>query len=67
MSTRIVQKKEKQKMTSFENFVTEGNEWADEMAKYGALLDGGDMAQRVSTFQQRREEVYPAPQYAAKL
>ena len=54
-------------MTSFDDFVTEGNEWADEMAKCGAMLDGGEMAQRESTVQQRIEEVYPAPQYAANF
>ena len=32
-------KKEKEKMTQFERFVTEGNEKADELAKAGAMLD----------------------------
>ena len=34
-------KKEKKDMSHFEKFVTEGNEKADELAKEGALLDGG--------------------------
>ena len=54
-------KKEKQEMTLFEGFVTEGNERADELAKDGAMLDGGEMAQkRASTVQQRREEASAA-------
>ena len=32
-------KKEEEKMTQFERFVTEGNEKADELAKAGAMLD----------------------------
>ena len=49
-------KKEMQSVSLFENFITEGNEKADELAKEGAMLDGGDMAQvRVSTVQQERE------------
>ena len=32
-------KKEKEKMTKIERFVTEGNEKADELAKAGAMLD----------------------------
>ena len=34
-------KTEKEKMTQFERFVTEGNEKADELAKAGAMLDEG--------------------------
>ena len=34
-------KKEKEKMTHFERFVTEGNEKADELAKAGAMMDEG--------------------------
>ena len=49
-------KKEMQSVSLFENFITEGNEKADELAKEGAMLDGGDMAQvRVSTVQQERK------------
>ena len=59
-------KKEKHEMSLFGRFATEGNESADELAKDGALLDGGEMAQiRASTIQQKREEVYAALQYAA--
>ena len=36
-------KKEKEKMTQFEMFVTEGNEKADDLAKAGAMLDEGFM------------------------
>ena len=43
-------------MTLFENFVTEDNEKADELAKDGAMLDGGEMAQiRASTVQRRKK------------
>ena len=38
-------KKEKEKMTQFERFVTEGNEKADELAKAGAIMDEGFMAE----------------------
>ena len=38
-------KKEKEKMTQYERFVTEGNEKADELAKAGAFLDEGFMAE----------------------
>ena len=57
-------KKEKEKCRQFEKFVTEGNEKADELAKEGALLDGGFLA---DTMQQEREEVYAALQYAASF
>ena len=50
-------KKEKEKMTQFERFVTEGNEKADELAK----------AVRAETIKQEREEVYAALQYAASF
>ena len=44
-------RKEKHELTLFERFLTEANERADELAKYGAMLDGGQMAQiRTSTF-----------------
>ena len=46
-----------------EKFVTEGNEKADDLAKAGAMLDEGFMAQaRAETTQQDREEVYAALQ-----
>ena len=48
-------KKEMQQMSLFERFIAEGNEKAEEIAKEGAMLDGGNMAQvRVSTVQQER-------------
>ena len=48
-------KKEKQPMPLFEKFVTEGREKADELAKDGAMFDGGEMAQtKVSTAQQKK-------------
>ena len=45
-------------MSQFEKFVTDGNEKADQLAKAGAMLDEGFMAQaRAKTVQQEREEV----------
>ena len=50
-------------MTQLERFVTEGNEKADELAKAGAMLDEGLMAEaRAETM-----KVYVALQYAARL
>ena len=44
-------------MSHFVKFVTDGNEKADELAKAGAMLDEGFMAQaRAKTFQQEREK-----------
>ena len=61
-------KKEKEKMTQFERFVTEGTDKADELAKAGAMLDEGLMAEvRADTVRQGREEVYVALQYAASF
>ena len=49
-------KKEKKNMSHFEKFVTEGNEKADELAKAGAMLDEGYMAEaRAETIRQERE------------
>ena len=60
--------KEKENMTQFEMFVTEGNEKADGLAKAGAMLDEGFMAEaRAKTMQQEREEVFVALQYAASF
>ena len=43
-----------------------GNEKADELAKDGALMDGGGKAQiRASTVHQERDEVHAALQHAA--
>ena len=53
-------------MSHFENIVTDGNERADELARSGAMLDEGFMAEaRAKTMQQERKEVYAALQYAA--
>ena len=59
-------KKEKEKMTNIERFVTEGNEKADE----GAMLCEGFMAEaRAETIkkEREREEVCVALQYAASF
>ena len=62
MSRHTAQRK-KGKMSHFENFVTEGNEQADDSAKVGALLDEGIMAEaRAQTMQQERAEVKTALQ-----
>ena len=61
-------KKDQKEMSHFEKFVTEGNEKADELAKAGALLDEGFMAEtRAKTVQQEREEVCAALHYAASF
>ena len=55
-------------MSQLEIFVTEGNDKADELAKAGAMLDEGFMAEaRAETMQQERDEVYAALQYAASF
>ena len=60
--------KERQQMSHFQKFVTEGNEKADELAKEGAVMDGGVMALiRASVVEQEREEVSAVLQYAAKF
>ena len=52
-------KKEKEKMTQFERFVTEGNEEADELAKAAAMMDEGFMEEaRAETMKQERERRY---------
>ena len=59
-------KKEMQQVSLCEKFITEGSENADEPAKEGAMLDGGDMAQSSAiTVQQEREEFDAALQDAA--
>ena len=61
-------KKDEQDMSHFERFVTDGNEEADELAKKGALLDQGFVAEtRAKTIQQEREDVFAALQYAASF
>ena len=53
-------KKEKHNMTLFEQFVAKGNERVDELAKGGALWDGGEMTQiTASTVQQEEEKRFP--------
>ena len=55
-------------MSHFEKFITDGNEKADELAKTGAMLDEGFMAEtRAKTVKQEGEEVYAALQYAASF
>ena len=61
-------RKEMQHMSLSENFITEGTEKADEPAKEGAMLDGGDMAQvRAITIQQELEEFHASLQKAASF
>ena len=51
-----------------ERDVIEGNEKADELAKAGAMLDEGFMAEaRAKTVQQESEVVYAASQYAVSF
>ena len=55
-------------MTQFERFVAEGNEKADELAKAGAMMDEGFMAEaRAETVKQETEEVYVALHYGASF
>ena len=45
----------------FENFITGSKEKADELAKEGVRLNGGETAQvRAITIQQKREEAHAA-------
>ena len=61
-------KKETQQTLFFEKFVTEGIEKVEELAKEGAMVDGGLMAQvRAFSVQQERDEVYADLRYAASL
>ena len=54
-------KKDKNEISHFQRFVTTGNEKANELAKTGAMLDEGFMAEaRAETVQQEREEVFAA-------
>ena len=53
---------------TLERFVTEGDEKADELAKTGAMMDEGFMAEaRAETVKKEREEMYAALQYAASF
>ena len=45
MSRRTAQRMIRKRCRIFEKFVTEGNEKADELAKAGAMLDEGFMAE----------------------
>ena len=55
-------------MLLLEKVIAESNEKADELAKQGAMLDEGFMAQaRATTIQQERKEVYAAMQHAASF
>ena len=57
--------KDNKEMTHSEKLVIDGNERADELAKAGAMLDEGFMAQtRAKTVQEEREEVCAALQPA---
>ena len=50
-------KKENKNMSQFERYITEGNEKADELAKGGAMLDEGFMAEaRAETLHCSRKE-----------
>ena len=60
--------KDKKDTSHFEKFVTDCNEKAVELAKEGAMLDGGFMAQtRAKTVQHEGEVVHAALQYAARF
>ena len=50
-------KKEVQLMSLFEQFITEGSEKSHDLAKEGAMLDGGDMTQVVVAPPVTREKI----------
>ena len=55
-------------MTKLERFVTEGNEKADELAKAGAMLDEGLVAEaRAEAMKQEWTELYEVLQHAASF
>ena len=59
MSKRTAPRRKVQQMSLFVRFIVEGNEKADELAKEGAMMDVGVMAQvRAIKVQQEREHVY---------
>ena len=67
-SRHTAQRKITKRCRILRSFVTEGNEKADELAKAGAMLDEGFVAEaRAKTMQQEREEVFSALQYAASF
>ena len=49
-------KQEKKDMSHFETFVTEGNKKADELAKAGAMLDKGFMAEARAKKRSKKEK-----------
>ena len=58
MSRRTAQRRTTKDMSHFEKFATDGHEKTDVLAKEGAVLDEGFVAEtRVKTVQQEREEV----------
>ena len=60
--------KDKTYTSQFQKFVADGNEKADELAKAGAMLDEGFVAEAMAkTVQQEREEVCAALQNAASF
>ena len=60
--------KGEENMSQFEKFVTAGNEKADDLAKAGAILDEGYMAEaKAETMPHEREELYVALQYAVSF
>ena len=68
MSRRTAQRRTRKICRTLRGFVADGSEKVDELAKAGAMLDEGFMAEaRAKTVQQEREEVYAALQYAASF
>ena len=68
MSRHTAQRKIRKRCRIFVKFVAEGNEKADELAKAGAILAEGVVAEaRAKTVLQEGEEVYMALQYAASF
>ena len=61
MSRRAAQRRTRKICRTLRGFVADGSEKVDELAKAGAMLDEGFMAEaRAKTVQQEREEVYAA-------
>ena len=61
MSRRTAQRRTRKRCRTLRGFVADGSEKVDELAKAGAMLDEGFMAEaRAKTVQQEREEVYAA-------
>ena len=66
MSRRNAREKNKKEMTHIEKFV-DGNEKADKLAKEGATLDEGFMAQTRSKTVQQEREVVPSLAVCSQL